>query len=311
MSDQGLTYFKLLKEKIALQLRISHPELPESVALWKGPDIVIFQEDLLEKVGGQISEKWFYTHLKKDQGKLPRIDILNLLSEYAGFNSWADFQHQHRKEASSNLEEQGLSKKKFFLFFGVVLFVLTAGLYFLMPTQKQYAFEFHFYDQTHRNTISSGPISVTVYEEGQSPRELRADSTGIFIYETPQPKIEIEVKAPYYHSKRIIREIKATNEAETEEIYLKSNDYEMMIHFYATSDLISWKKRRADLSAIIADDAKIYQMYFGEIIGAQLFNKDEFINIMSTPTPSLKELEILDTEYQEGLITKLKFTTKR
>ncbi len=270
---------------------------------------MLFQEDLLEIVSGQISEKWFYTHLKKEQNKLPRIDILNLLSAYAGFNSWADFQHQNKIENSSPEEDSRMSLKKLLILFSAALLVLTAIAYFAMPAQKAYIFEFHFYDQTHRNTISSGPITVTVFEEGQSPRNHKADSNGVFLYQSTSSKIELEVKAPYYHSERITREIR--NNGESEEIFLKSNDYEMMIHFYASSDLISWKKRRADLSEIIAEDAKIYEMYFDEIIGAQLFNKREFINIMSTPTSSLKNLEIIDTEYENGLITKLKFTTTR
>ena len=33
-------------------------------------------------VNGRISEKWFYTHIKSNSGKLPRIDMLNILSEY-------------------------------------------------------------------------------------------------------------------------------------------------------------------------------------------------------------------------------------
>jgi hypothetical protein len=308
VSNQGLTYFKLLKEKISSQLRKSHPELPANIDEWKGPDIVLFQEDLLEKAGGQISEKWFYTHLKKDQDKLPRIDILNLLSEYAEFNSWADFQHQNKLENTLE-EDPRMSLKKLLMLFSATLFVFTAIAYFAMPAQKAYTFEFHFYDQTHRNTISSGPITVTVFEEGQSPRNYDTDSNGVFIYESASSKIELEVKAPYYHSEHIIRELKKNGLSE--EIYLKSNDYEMMIHFYACSDLIGWKKRRADLSAIIADEATIYQMHFGPITGAQRFNKREFLNIMSTPTPALKGLEILETEYSEGLITKLKFTMSR
>ena len=56
----------------------SYPGMSASIADWKGQDIVNFQEELLRKVNAHISEKWFYTHMKSDQDKLPRIDMLNV-----------------------------------------------------------------------------------------------------------------------------------------------------------------------------------------------------------------------------------------
>ena len=72
----------------------SYPHASDSISDWKGQMIYQFQEDLMEKVQDQVSEKWFYTHMKKGSSRLPRLDILNMLSRYAGFDSWDDFKYR-------------------------------------------------------------------------------------------------------------------------------------------------------------------------------------------------------------------------
>ena len=62
----------------------SYPGINSAISEWKGQDITDFQEELLSKVNAHISEKWFYTHMKSTNKTLPRIDVLNLLSKYAG-----------------------------------------------------------------------------------------------------------------------------------------------------------------------------------------------------------------------------------
>ncbi|WP_313215533.1 hypothetical protein, partial [Soonwooa sp.] len=55
-------------------------------------DIIYFQEDLRKYAKGNISEKSFYTYFKTSPvSKLPRIDMLNLLSNYAGYESWFNY----------------------------------------------------------------------------------------------------------------------------------------------------------------------------------------------------------------------------
>ena len=49
-----------------------------------------------ENAKGNISEKSFYTYFKTSPtAKLPRIDMLNILSIYAGYSSWYDFKKNH------------------------------------------------------------------------------------------------------------------------------------------------------------------------------------------------------------------------
>jgi len=73
----------------------NHPGINPSISEWRGQEIVDFQEDLLGKVNAQISEKWFYTHMKSEHRSLPRIDVLNFLSKYAGYENWDDFKFKN------------------------------------------------------------------------------------------------------------------------------------------------------------------------------------------------------------------------
>jgi len=86
--------FSLLKKEIAAAMMQSYPGIEPDISDWKGQTITDFQEDLRLKVNGQLSEKWFYTHMKGERESLPRIDVLNMLSQYAGYINWQDFRHK-------------------------------------------------------------------------------------------------------------------------------------------------------------------------------------------------------------------------
>ncbi|MGK6342147.1 hypothetical protein ACMGDK_07905 [Chryseobacterium sp. DT-3] len=96
MTDLDLLHFEQLKKDVQTEyLKKSTPSHDE-ISKWKGIDIIYFQEDLRKKAKGNISEKSFYTYFKTSPvTKLPRIDMLNLLSIYAGYESWYDFKKQH------------------------------------------------------------------------------------------------------------------------------------------------------------------------------------------------------------------------
>ena len=74
----------------------SHSPSFDDISKWKGIDIIYFQEDLRQKAKGNISEKTFYTYFKNNaQEKIPRIDMLNILSVYVGFSSWSEFKKKN------------------------------------------------------------------------------------------------------------------------------------------------------------------------------------------------------------------------
>ena len=96
MADLELLHFEQLKAEVQAEYLKNHHPSFEDISKWKGIDIIYFQEDLRKKAKGNISEKSFYTYFKTvPSSKLPRIDMLNLLAIYAGYQSWYDFKKNH------------------------------------------------------------------------------------------------------------------------------------------------------------------------------------------------------------------------
>lgn len=96
MSDLDILHFEQLKSEVQTQFLINHHPSNDDISKWRGIDIIYFQEDLRKKAKGNISEKSFYTYFKTTPStKLPRIDMLNLLAIYAGYQSWYDFKKNH------------------------------------------------------------------------------------------------------------------------------------------------------------------------------------------------------------------------
>lgn len=310
MSNDQKKYFHLLKEQVALQLHTNYSEVNRDISEWKGQDIVWFQEDLQEKVGGRISEKWFYTHIKSEQDKLPRVDMLDMLSTYIGFRSWKDFVSQH--ETSISKDDEPVSSTSTMkasripvIIFGIV--GLGLGTYFTFFQESLKTYQFCFLDETLHKPVKGNTIRIQVLRENQSPQRFKCDSNACFSYATKADKLSIVIESPYYKADTITRFF---DKKIQEEVYLKTDDYALMIHYFTHSNVKSWKARRKHLMEIIDDDAKIYQVYGGELIGIEYYSKMDFINKLSLPVKGLKNLQVLDTKYNGGKIIELKFTQK-
>ncbi|MFN3021334.1 hypothetical protein ACK1KB_10145 [Chryseobacterium sp. TY3] len=92
MDNLEILYFEQLKKDVQAKYLDNHTPSHNDIIKWKGIDIIYFQEDLRKYAKGNISEKSFYTYFKTSPvSKLPRIDMLNLLSNYAGYESWFNY----------------------------------------------------------------------------------------------------------------------------------------------------------------------------------------------------------------------------
>lgn len=116
MTDLDLLHFEQLKKDVQTEFLKESSSSHDDISKWKGIDIIYFQEDLRKKAKGNISEKSFYTYFKTSPvTKLPRIDMLNLLSIYAGYDSWYDFKKQHLfagelLQENEDLEEEEMNE---------------------------------------------------------------------------------------------------------------------------------------------------------------------------------------------------------
>lgn len=113
MTDLDLLHFEQLKKDVQAQYLEQHTPSFDDISKWKGIDIIYFQEDLRKKAKGNISEKSFYTYFKTSPvTKLPRIDMLNLLSVYTGYESWYEFKKQHLFAGELLTEEDNLTEEE-------------------------------------------------------------------------------------------------------------------------------------------------------------------------------------------------------
>lgn len=93
-----------------------------------------------------------------------------------------------------------------------------------------------------------------------------------------------------------------------EPVMLHTDDYALMIHYFSMTKVDDWVKRRSALNAMFADEAMICQVVSNEdVTGLALYNKQEFIDRMTMPSGSLRNVEILSTQMEKNRIKSLRF----
>ena len=282
----------------------SYPGINPSVADWKGQEITDFQEDLRIKVNAQISEKWFYTHMKSTHATLPRIDMLNFLSKYAGYANWDDFIFKNRQKVRVSTAPMNANRYFFLIpLLALVIVCIFFGIFKLFNTRE---YRFTFIDADTHEPISSNSTEVILLPDGESPVPYLVGSDGCFHLKTDKSKIRMVVKSPYYQVDTIVRIVRKLDLNEM--VMLKPDDYALMIHYFSMMKVDDWEKRRNRLNEMINDDAMIYQVINDkEAIGMTLYNKQEFIDKLTMPSGSLKNIEILRSQFRNGKIIVLRF----
>ncbi|MDY3317089.1 hypothetical protein PG630_07190 [Riemerella anatipestifer] len=375
MSDLDLLHFEQLKAEVQEVFLESHTPSEEDISLWKGIDIVYFQEDLRKKVKGNISERSFYTYFKSSPTqKLPRIDMLNLLSGYAGYANWYDFKKNHlfaneilseieesdeeafqngvdesildnqpEQEKSINskgitdsvgegknivlqksnndlegvVENSGVLKnnnralkftKSSYVWISatlILLLVLVGIIFSDLILTKKYSFKFIDAD---RNTSINDYLDVKIIKEGESPILHKVKPNDILTYTTKSKSLMMIISSPYYKTDTIVRNLEnALTYPEYETIELKPDDYAIMLNYYSKKADEDVNKKRERLSRLISNEALIYQVFDNETYGVEILEKDRYITLMTTPTTSLKNLEIIGTQMKNGKIVMIKF----
>src|SRR5690606_19656293 len=212
--------FELLKKDITQRFFESNSASSPDISEWKGQDIVTFQEDLFARTKSTVSEKWFYTYFKSEFKKLPRIDMLNILAEYAGYPNWAAFARSQNNGREIEIEPEKEQKtvetpipqtealptppvvaspkrKSYWLvsvIFLSILVTLGATAYFSFFYQKTY--EFCFID-SDRNTFIKDPIEITILRKDFTPLQL-VTQTGCIQFRSFEDTLHMYVSSPYH-----------------------------------------------------------------------------------------------------------------
>ena len=380
MSDLDLLHFEQLKNEVQTQYLENHTPSHDDISRWKGIDIIYFQEDLRKIAKGNISEKSFYTYFKNSPvTKLPRIDMLNILSVYAGYVSWYDFKKNHLfadeilkegddldeneveelektvenspveeakiptseiapkteekafetttvnsdlqisatdnqtiTQSNGNLSTYDTSEEKStfsivkkYLWLGIsgVLAVIV-GLLGFKDELFSKKFYYSFID-ADRNSKINAELQVQILKENESPILYVAKPNEPFVYTTKSKNLTMVVSSPYYRTDTIQRNLDTAPEAEN--IELKPNDYAIMLFYYSKS-IKDLKKKRESLNYLISDNALIYQVYDNETYGVETMDKQRYINLVTLPSTSLENLEVIETKNDlSGKINMIKF----
>lgn len=303
-----------LKQAIEAQFRGHYPACEAPIQEWKGKVIGQFQQDLSDQVGGYVSEKWFYTHLKTvENTKLPRVDMLNMLVQYVGGKDWQTY------KASCSRAEEKVAQKPLQPFSSIywnkqIIIAATGGLavflvLLLVAFRQNTSYQFCVVDQDDRQPIAIENLQVFLLQEGQSPLKLPVDSLGCITLEKNKATlVELKIQALYYQPQIIKRKLQAGKQSET--IALKKDDYALMLHYFSTQKTKDWQSRRKQLDVMLSDKIKVIQISEQTGGGIALYNKQEFINKMTLPIGSLQDIEILHTNYEGDKIVEIRFLSK-
>lgn len=367
--DLEFLHFEQLKKEIQAQYLKNHTPSYDDISKWKGIDIIYFQEDLRKIAKGNISEKSFYTYFKSSTiNKLPRIDMLNLLSLYAGYASWFEFKKQHKETEGFIEEVQNRSKNKTentaitspkqeqkapntpeknliqesvlqksdienqrnnqkesltqhrnkrhrakeYAWIGLsVILAVCATLLGFKDLIFGRTFTYCFTDADRSSGVLS-TIEVKVFKQDESPLIYKIKPGDCFIYHTKDKNLVMQITSPFYENLKVTRNLE--NAPKEENIDLKPDDYKFAFYYFSrkdisgntAEDLISQKRK--ELENRISDDAIIKQIYDSDIYGVETISKEKYITLVTTPTTSLKNLNLLEMKRNEkGKIISIKF----
>jgi hypothetical protein len=149
-------------------------------------------------------------------------------------------------------------------------------------------------------------IDVFILQDKESPKLQKVNQQGCIQLKNEQKQIKLIIKAPYYKTDTLVRTIRQGQASEI--IKLKKDDYALLIHLIAKHGTTEAEKkqRQKQLDLIIDEEAQIFQIDESGL-GVELYNKEEFIDKLALPISSLKNLQIIETQYKKGKIILLRF----
>lgn len=285
-----LEIFQKLKERILVSYQNFYPYFQGNWKNFSSKDIRQLIELIEENHKQNVSEKWIYTHLKPDTNKkLPRKDMLDIFSEFVGVSSWDEFVYQEKSRVKNSDEKLSVQKKsvkkKFRKRYFLVLLIPIIGF-------TVYEWANHFDKKTIliKNEFTKQPIQeseIEVYQlTNDSKTKLKMENARV---EIPNTEDKIIIESPYFEKKEI--QIEPT----MDEIYVKPEDFAVVLKTFIESDIQNWEKRKEKLDKILDDNLEVI-LFQKENLGAEYFNKKEFSDKLILPSTETKKYKILELE---------------
>lgn len=285
-----LEVFFQLKQNVLETYRKQHPYFTGSWKTFSSQDIFNLIDAIQQHTKQSVSEKWIYTHLKPEQNeKLPRKDMLDILSQYVGLSGWDEFKFQHHKNIISEEAKETVIPKngntKTFYVIGISLILIISAMFLkntFVPEKKTIELK----DTFTKEKITTDEVKAFVVED--TVEKAIPIKNGVL---EVHKEAKVVLKSPFYQGKQIT----VSSNPEAEVIELKPDDYGMMLKAFLQSDVKDWEIRQKQLDMILSDNLEVMVM-LKDNLGVEYFDKKEFTQQLVVPTPSLKKLKIVVLE---------------
>ncbi|MEC4003712.1 hypothetical protein OX283_003520 [Flavobacterium sp. SUN052] len=286
-----LEKFQELKQKVLLKYQEQYPYFQGNWKSFSSQDIQNLIGLIEVNCKQTISEKWIYTHLKPEtNSKIPRKDMLNILSEFVGFSGWDEFTFDEKIIKKNEVIQSKKSKisKKWFLL--LLLIPLVLLIVFLNKKEDSKPNTIQLNNQFTNEKVNSDEVKV--YQVKDSVKEeLELKEGKVQVSNNGNKKTKLVIQSPFYHSRTVV--INQNSNKVAPKIDLKPDDYAMMLKAFMLSDIKDWQTRKEQLNKILSDNLEVIVMLKDDL-GAEYFNKSEFSQKLIVPTASLKKMKIVE-----------------
>ena len=289
-----LEIFHELKKSVLEHYQNSYPYFNGSWKSFSSQDILNLIDDIQLKTKQSVSEKWIYTHLKPQTNeKLPRKDMLDILSVYVGKSGWDEFKFID----NNNINFKSNSNSKFRILLLIVGILIVGFLIWKFTSNHNQKLEFQ--NSYTKDSIAKEDVKAFVVEDSvEKPIDLKSESLHL------EKGTKVVIKSPFYKQKEITI---SPNEL-LSRVELNPNDYAMMLKAFMKSDIKDWQTRKEQLNKILSDNLEVMVMLQNDL-GAEYFNKTEFAQKVVIPSASLKKLKIVELKQEkDNKITFLRLT---
>ena len=284
-----LEIFYQLKESVLEQYQISYPYFNGSWKSFSSQDILNLIDDVQLKTKRSVSEKWIYTHLKPETNeKLPRKDMLDILSVYVGKSGWDEFKFIDKDNVNikDNVNKKS-SNKVNYVATGLLVFLLLSFAIWKFTAKEIQTIELQ--NSYTKDSISKEEVKAFVLEDSvEQPIDLKSPTLDL------EKGTKVVIKSPFYKQKEVI----ISQVEPVSRIELNPNDYAMMLKAFMKSDIKDWQTRKEQLNKILSDNLEVMVMLENNL-GAEYFNKKEFSQKVIIPSASLKKLKIVELRQEK------------
>lgn len=288
-----LQQFQELKEKVLLKYQEQYPFFQGNWKTFSSKDIQNLIELIEVQCKQSISEKWIYTHLKPESNsKIPRKDMLNILSQFVGYSGWEEFTF----EDSLTLKKNVTSKKMLWIFALILIFII--AFIFLYKTKIQETKIIQLNNEFTNEKIKSDEVKV-VQVNDSIVHPLKVVDGKVQIEHTTNKESKLIIKSPFYRTRTINLNTDSSVSRSSNNVTLQPDDYAMMLKAFMLSDIKDWQTRKEQLNIILAENLEVIVM-LKEDLGAEYFNKKEFSQKLIIPTASLKKMKIVEIKNDEN-----------